>query len=82
MCTFLEANFFSARGRAGCFVDLFHVSLAWLAFHDFLLVDFLLRRFKRRFSVLKYFEVYENLVRVADATYLYRIKFSSFFKAD
>ena len=33
--------------------------------------------YKRRFSVLKNFEVYVNLVRVADATYLHRIKFSS-----
>ena len=75
---FRSKLFFSARGRARFFVDLFHVSLTWLAFHDFRLVDFLLSRFKRPFSVLKYFEVYVNLVRVADATYLYRIKFSSF----
>ena len=74
---FSKQIFFSARGRARFFVDLFHVSLTWLAFHDFRLVDFLLSRLKRRFSVLNYFEVYVHVVRVADATYLHRIKFSS-----
>ena len=72
---FSKQKFFSARDRAGFFVDLFHVSFTWLAFHVSFLVDFLLRRFKRRFLVLKYFEVYVNLVRFGDATYLYRIKF-------
>ena len=56
-------------------MDLFHVSFMWLAVHGFFLVDFLLRRLKRRVLVLKYFVVSVNLVRVADATYLYRIKF-------
>ena len=55
---FSKQKFFSARDRAGFFVDLFHVSFTWLAFHVSFLVDFLLRRFKRRFLVLKYFEVY------------------------